>query len=104
MSYVADLVFMARDREDATEFQDQVERHQGYRPQPAEPGDHCTLLHVFHLGVDYMQPELRAWLESPERVEASRGVTMLYLEGEDDETPTVIVPGHRTIARECRYY
>ncbi len=103
MSHVTDLVFMAKCLEDANRFQDQVEHHQGYRPGSSESGDHATLLYVFHLGVDYMQPELRAWLESPERVTGSCDVTMLYLHGEDDETPTVIVPGHRTIARECRY-
>ena len=58
---------------------------------------------MFHLGVNYIDVELRAWLESPERADTAAGTTLLYLQGEDDETPTVIVPASRTIARECRY-
>jgi hypothetical protein len=103
MSNVTDVVFTAKRYEDATEFQDQVERHQGDRPEPILSGGRATGVYVFHLGVNYMEQELRAWLESPDRVTASSGFTMLYLHGEDDETPTVIVPGHRTIATECRY-
>ena len=62
MSYVTDLVFIAVTGQDATAFQDAFEQHQKYRPHPLGSTDHCTSLWVFHIGVDYMNPDLYAWL------------------------------------------
>lgn len=85
MSYVTDLVFIAANSPDATQFQDAVNQHQGYRPIPLESGDHCTSLFVFHLGVDYMRQELRDWLVG----QAWSNGTVLYVHGEDDPGPEI---------------
>lgn len=85
MSYVTDLVFIARRRSDVTVFQDAVEKSKAYRPLPLESGDHCTSLFVFHLGVDYMDRDLRDWLTAH-----SWGTgTVLYMHGEDEDEPDI---------------
>lgn len=92
MSYVTDLVFIARSIEDATAFRDAFERYQGARPDNIPSAGRCTNLYVFHLGVNYMEPELREWLTTT----TWRDGTTLWLEGEDltgegIEAPTIIV-------------
>lgn len=79
MSCVTDLVFIARDIDDATAFQARFEQHQGYEPLPLPSGGRHTGLYVFHLGVNYMEHELREWLTTT----SWRGGTTLWLQGED---------------------
>lgn len=81
MSLVTDLVFIATCGQDATAFQNAVQQHQGYWPFPLDSADHCTSLWVFHIGVDYMKPELYEWLKAGPATGWSRD-TVLYLSEE----------------------
>lgn len=90
VSFVTDLVFIATTSRDATAFQDAFEQHQKYRPHPLDSADHCTSLWVFHIGVDYMNPDLYAWLKIGPPEGWTRG-TVLFMHGECDEDPDITV-------------
>lgn len=90
MSYVTDLVFIAVTSRDAATFQDVVEQHQHYRVEPVDSADHCTSLWVFHIGVDYMNPDLYTWLKAGPPGGWTRG-TVLLLHRECDDDPDITV-------------
>lgn len=90
MSYVTDLVFIAKRRSDVTAFQEAFEQHQGYRPFPLGSADHCTSLSVFHIGVDHMNRVLFDWLKVGPPEGWARG-TVLYMHEEDEDEPDITV-------------
>lgn len=99
MSHVTDLVIIANDypREGmaaAEAFCDAFEKDQGYRPEPTSSGGKVTGLKVFHIGVNYMGVGLRKWILSHEWPAGC----VVYLEGEDDTGPTIIV-GATTVVK-----
>jgi len=92
MSHITDLLISTPGREIATRFQDEVAKHQGYRPEPLGHNDRPTGLFVFNIGVNYMMGELRTWIETQDWPNG----TMIYIDGEGDDEPTIItVPGPR---------
>lgn len=91
MSYVTALVIITNHpreaRAAAEAFCDEYEKDQGYRPEPGDSGGKVSGLKVFHIGVNYMGPDLRNWILAYEWPPGC----VVYLEGEDDTGPTIIV-------------
>lgn len=98
MSYVTDLVVITnwpREADTAAKiFCDAFEKDQGYRPEPVGSGSKVTGLNVFHIGVNYMGVDLRNWILSYEWPAGC----VVYLEGEDDTGPTIVV-GATTVVK-----
>lgn len=59
VSYVTEVTAILTDWQQGKVFEDLVEQHEGFRPEPAETwGPNCTSSQVYVLGLDYATPDL----------------------------------------------
>lgn len=66
MSYVTEVTVILTDWRQRHLFEDLVEQHAGFRPEPAETwGPNCTSSHVYVLGLDYTSELAEAIQEGP---------------------------------------
>jgi hypothetical protein len=90
VSYLTEVTVILTDWRQKHVFEDLVEKHEGFRPEPVETwGPNATGSYVYVLGLDYAKPELIDALTE----DRWSGGTVVWIEDESWERPWIRVGG-----------